>query len=126
LVDFGIAKLVQAQKSVVQTQEGLSLGSPTYMSPEQVKGKKDVDKRVDIYALGITFYKMLVGDAPFTGDAEDVMRQHMFETPTPPSELNNMVGVDLNVIVLKMLEKNPADRYQSLEEFITALDSRQA
>lgn len=121
LVDFGIAKLMKSQLSVVQTREGLSLGSPTYMSPEQVKGKKDVDKRADIYALGITFYKMLVGDAPFTGDAEDVMRQHMFETPQPPSELNNMVGNELNAIVLKMLAKNPDDRYQSLEEFIAAL-----
>ena len=124
LVDFGIAKLVKSQKSTVHTQEGLSLGSPTYMSPEQVKGKKDIDKRVDIYALGVTFYKMLVGEAPFTGDAEEVMRQHIFEMPVPPSELNNTVSNTLNMIVLKTLEKNPDDRYQSLEEFIAALDSQ--
>ncbi|HSC75635.1 MAG TPA: serine/threonine-protein kinase [Pseudomonadales bacterium] len=122
LVDFGIAKLVQSQKSVVQTREGLSLGSPTYMSPEQVKGKKDIDKRADIYALGVTLYKMLTGVAPFTGDAEEVMRQHMFETPVPPSELNNLVSAEFDAIVLKMLAKNPDDRYQSLEEFVVALD----
>ncbi len=126
LVDFGIAKLVQAQQSVVHTREGLSLGSPTYMSPEQVKGKKNIDKRADIYALGVTFYKMLVGEAPFTGDSEEVMRQHMFEMPVSPDELNNTVSNQLNAIVLKMLEKNPDDRYQSLEDFIAALDSQKA
>jgi len=126
LVDFGIAKLVQSQQSVVHTREGLSLGSPTYMSPEQVKGKKNIDKRADIYALGVTFYKTLVGEAPFTGDSEEVMRQHIFEMPVPPSELNNAISNSLNIIVLKMLEKNPDDRYQSLEEFIAALDSQQA
>ncbi len=124
LVDFGIAKLVQSQQSVVHTREGLSLGSPTYMSPEQVKGKKNIDKRADIYALGVTFYKTLVGEAPFTGDSEEVMRQHMFEMPVTPSELNNSISAALNAIVLKMLEKNPDDRYQSLEDFIAALDSQ--
>jgi serine/threonine protein kinase len=123
LVDFGIAKLVQSQQSVVHTREGLSLGSPTYMSPEQVKGKKDIDKRADIYALGVTFYKMLVGEAPFTGDAEEVMRQHMFETPVSPRVSNHAVSLELEAIVIKMLAKNPADRHQSLEEFISALDA---
>ncbi len=123
LVDFGIAKLVQSQQSVVHTREGLSLGSPTYMSPEQVKGKKDIDKRADIYALGVTFYKMLVGEAPFTGDAEEVMRQHMFETPVSPRVSNHAVSPELEAIVIKMLAKNPADRHQSLEEFISALDA---
>ena len=92
------------------------------MSPEQVRGKKDVDKRADIYALGITFYKMLTGNPPFTGDAEDVMRQHIFEMPQPPIELNPSVTVELNDLVLKMLAKNPADRFQSLEEVIASLD----
>jgi hypothetical protein len=126
LVDFGIAKLVQSQQSVVHTREGLSLGSPTYMSPEQVKGKKDIDKRADIYALGVTFYKILVGEAPFTGDSEEVMRQHMFETSPPPSESNKLISGELDAIVMKMLAKNPDDRYQSLEDFIIALDSLRA
>jgi hypothetical protein len=122
LVDFGIAKLVQSQKSVVHTRDGLSLGSPTYMSPEQIKGKKNVDKRADIYALGITFYKILVGEAPFTGDPEEVMRQHMFEMPPHPKTLNETVNDSLNDIVLKMLAKDPDERFQSLEEFIAVLD----
>lgn len=123
LVDFGIAKLVQSQKSVVNTREGLSMGSPTYMSPEMVKGKKDIDKRADIYALGITFYKILTGEVPYTGDPEEVMRQHLFEEPLSPRELNDAISDELNAIVLKMLAKNADDRYQSLEEFVTALDS---
>ncbi|HQQ64172.1 MAG TPA: serine/threonine-protein kinase, partial [Pseudomonadales bacterium] len=84
LVDFGIAKLAQSQHSVVQTRDGLSLGSPTYMSPEQAAGKKDIDKRADIYALGITFYKVLAGEVPFTGDVSEVMAQHITQAPRSP------------------------------------------
>ena len=62
----------------------------------------------------MTFYKMLVGEAPFTGDAEEVMRQHMFETPVSPRVSNHAVSLELEAIVIKMLAKNPADRHQSL------------
>jgi serine/threonine protein kinase len=123
LVDFGIAKLAQSQHSVVQTREGLSLGSPTYMSPEQAAGKKIIDKRADIYALGITFYKTLTGEAPFTGDVSEVMAQHITQAPKPPCDINAKISENLNAIVLKMLAKNPDDRYQSLEEFIVAIDA---
>lgn len=122
LVDFGIAKLVQSQQSVVLTREGLSLGSPTYMSPEQAAGSKHIDKRADIYALGITFYKMLVGEAPFTGEIAEVMAQHITQVPCEPKAINASVSDDINAIVLKMLEKSPDNRYQSLEAFIVALD----
>ncbi len=123
LVDFGIAKLVQSQQSVVQTRDGLSLGSPTYMSPEQAEGKKDVDARADIYALGITFYKVLTGAVPFTGDVGDVLRQQITAVPRPPREINPQISPELEVIVLKMLEKKPVDRFQTLEDFAVALDA---
>ncbi|MCC7517407.1 MAG: serine/threonine protein kinase [Pseudomonadales bacterium] len=123
LVDFGIAKLVQSTQSNVHTSDGLSLGSPTYMSPEQAAGSKQVDKRTDIYALGITFYKMLTGDAPFTGDVAAVMAQHITQAPQPPVAHNAAISELLNNIVLKMLAKKPEDRFQSLEEFIAALDA---
>ena len=96
------------------------------MSPEMVKGKKDIDKRTDIYALGITFYKILTGEVPYTGDPEEVMRQHLFEEPVAPKELNDAISDELNAIVLRMLAKSADDRYQSLEEFVTALDSLRA
>lgn len=127
LVDFGIAKLAQSQKSVVHTQEGMSLGSPTYMSPEQIRGKKAaIDKRADIYALGVTFYKLLLGEAPFTGDPEEVMRQHLFEEPQHPKTVDARISDALDEIVLKMMAKNPDERFQSLEEFIAVLDELNA
>lgn len=122
LVDFGIAKLVQSQQSVVQTREGLSLGSPTYMSPEQAAGKKDIDKRTDIYALGITFYKTLTGEVPFTGEVAAVLAQHITQPPRPPREINPAVSEELDAVVLKMLAKDPDERFQSLEAFVEALD----
>lgn len=125
LVDFGIAKLVQSQQSVVQTRDGLSLGSPTYMSPEQATGSKHIDKRTDIYALGITFYKLLTGAVPFTGEVAAVMAQHITQMPLPPQAINGEISDALNAVVMKMLQKDPADRFQSLEEFIAALDALQ-
>lgn len=123
LVDFGIAKRSQSSQSSVKTQIGMSLGSPTYMSPEQAQGKQDIDLRSDIYSLGITFYKMLAGDVPFTGDdPRAVMIQHL--TQTPPALVPQVQGVTstLNAIVMKMLEKEREARYQNLGEFIADLD----
>lgn len=123
LVDFGIAKLVQSSQSVVHTRDGLSLGSPTYMSPEQAQGKRDIDRRADIYALGITFFKLLTRVVPFTGDVGEVMAQHITQAPPSPRELNPAVSEELEAIVLKMLAKKPEGRYQRLEDFIAALDA---
>lgn len=123
LVDFGIAKLVQSSQSVVHTRDGLSLGSPTYMSPEQAQGRRDIDRRADIYALGITFFKLLTRVVPFTGDVGEVMAQHITQAPPSPRELNPAVSEELEAIVLKMLAKKPEGRYQRLEDFIAALDA---
>lgn len=126
LVDFGIAKLVQVQQSTIMTQEGMSLGSPTYMSPEQAIGSKDIDARADIYALGVTFYKLLTGQPPFTGDAQEVMLQHLNATPPALQALNPAVDAALEAVVLKMMAKQREARYQSMEDVIKALDGLKA
>ncbi|MBU1319768.1 MAG: protein kinase [candidate division Zixibacteria bacterium] len=111
ITDFGIAKILGDSKL---TKTGTGVGSIHYMSPEQVEGNP-VDKRTDIYSLGITLYQMLVGKVPFADDSEFVvMRAHLDQPPVPPSELRSDIPAELNRIVLKMLEKKPDDRYDSM------------
>lgn len=124
LVDFGIAKRQVPSQAAARTQEGLSLGSPAYMSPEQAQGKADVDLRSDIYSLGITFYKLLAGDVPFTGDDQRaVMIQHLTQQPAPLSPSIPDVTPALNAIVMKMLAKEREARYQTMGEVIADLDA---
>lgn len=124
MVDFGIAKGGHSEQAVARTQSGLSLGSPTYMSPEQACGESNIDRRADIYSLGITFFKMLTNDVPFKSDDPGaVMVKHVTQPPPSPRTLNPVITEELDAIVMKMLAKKPDERYQNLEEFITALDA---
>jgi len=103
--------------STVQTQAGVVLGSPKYMSPEQVLGKS-IDQRSDIFSLGVMLYEMLTGQSPFVGDTINaVMYQTMNSVPAPPSTLNAEVPSVLNFIVSKALAKTLEERYQSAKEF---------
>ena len=117
LTDFGNAKL---SESVVHTREGLMMGSPAFMSPEQVDGSL-IDLRTDIYSLGITLYQMLTGEVPFEGELSSLLAQHVHKPPRPPSELNPTVSAQLDTVLLTMLAKLPSDRYQSCKETIAAL-----
>jgi hypothetical protein len=124
LVDFGIAKGGQSEQVVARTQAGMSLGSPTYMSPEQAQGKSDIDRRSDIYSLGITFYKLLCGDVPFKADdVSAVMVQHITQAPPSLCGINSDVSPGLDAIVMKMLAKERDGRYQNLGEFIVEIDN---
>jgi len=114
ITDFGIARMAS---STVQTQAGVVLGSPKYMSPEQVLGKS-IDQRSDIFSLGVMLYEMLTGQSPFVGDTINaVMYQTMNSVPAPPSTLNAEVPSVLNFIVSKALAKTLEERYQSAKEF---------
>ena len=114
ITDFGIARMAS---STVQTQAGVVLGSPKYMSPEQVLGKS-IDQRSDIFSLGVMLYEMLTGQAPFVGDTINaVMYQTMNTVPSPPSTLNPDVPAMLNFIVTKALAKTLDERYQNAKEF---------
>jgi serine/threonine protein kinase/predicted Zn-dependent protease len=113
IMDFGIARSVKA-KGI--TGGGVIIGTPEYMSPEQVEGK-DVDPRSDIYSLGIILFEMVTGRVPFEGDTPfTVGVKHKSERPEDPHKLNPQIPVDLSRLILKCLEKDKAKRYQSAEE----------
>ena len=112
ITDFGIAHMPSASK----THVGMLLGSPKYMSPEQVVGKT-VDGRSDIFSLGVVLYEMLTGSAPFGGDnISTLMYRILNETPVSPSALNPRIPIAFDRIVARALAKSPEDRYQHARE----------
>ena len=118
ITDFGIARMASA---AVRTQTGMVLGSPKYMSPEQVVGKL-TDQRSDIFSLGVMLYEMLTGQAPFAGEnINAIMYQTLNSVPPPPSTLSPAVPEMLNFIVAKALAKKLEHRYQDAKEFATDL-----
>ena len=122
VADFGIALAVSQAGGARLTQTGLSLGTPSYMSPEQAMGEKTVDARSDVYALGALTYEMLQGDPPFTGGSMQViMSQLLTAKPRPLRESRPSVPVHVEAAVLTALEKLPADRQASAAEFARAL-----
>lgn len=120
IMDFGIARSLEA-KGITGT--GVMIGTPEYMSPEQVEGK-EVDQRSDIYSLGVILYEMLTGRVPFEGNTPfTVGMKHKGEIPQNPKELNTQISNDLNHLILRCLEKEREKRYQSAEEVRSGLSS---
>jgi len=118
ITDFGIARM---RTSAVQTQTGMMMGSPKYMSPEQVIGKR-ADHRADIFSLGVILYEMLTGAAPFTGESVNaVMYQIVNFVPPAPSAVNPVTPAALDAIVARMLAKSLDDRFQSAAEIARGL-----
>src|SRR6202050_5618163 len=118
--DFGLAKSF-AEGAVGMTQTGAFLGTPRYMSPEQVEGKA-TDGRSDLYAYGLILYEMVTGDVPFTGDSTlKVMYQRIQEKPKSPKLVNADLPNWLVRIIMRCLEKDPADRYQTAYEILADL-----
>ena len=118
IADFGIARMASTS---VHTQTGTVLGSPKYMSPEQVLGQS-VDQRSDIFSFGVMLYEMLTRKAPFSGETIDaVMHQTLDTVPPPPSTLNPEVPGMLNFIVAKAMAKKLDERYQSAKELANDL-----
>jgi serine/threonine-protein kinase len=114
VADFGIARAVSAVENLTQT--GTVMGTATYFSPEQARGGA-VDPRSDVYSLGIVLYEMLTGTPPFTGDNPvSVAYKHVSELPAPPRRLREDIPEALEAIVLKAINKNPANRYASATE----------
>jgi serine/threonine protein kinase/Flp pilus assembly protein TadD len=118
IMDFGIAR---GAGGGGLTGEGMIIGTPEYMSPEQVEGK-DVDRRSDIYSLGIIFYEMLTGRAPFGGETPfSVALKQKAEPPLDPRKLNPQIPAELSHLILKCLEKERTRRFQTAEEFLADL-----
>jgi len=120
VTDFGLAKALGAQS--VLTQANVVLGTPHYMSPEQGKGAK-VDGRSDIYSLGVVLYEMLCGDVPFKADTPtSVIYQQIYEEPPPLSEKAPHVPRIVEAIVMRMLQKDPAKRFQKASDVVAAIE----
>ena len=124
VMDFGIAKVATSSRNLTRT--GTQMGTAFYMSPEQVKGER-VDIRSDIYSLGITLYELLTANVPFSSNSEfEILSDHVNTPPPPPSKFYPYLAKGLENIILKSLEKNPDQRFQTAEEFGAALERPEA
>jgi serine/threonine-protein kinase len=118
IMDFGIARM---RSSDLKTQTGLMMGTPRYMSPEQVAGRP-VDHRSDIFSLGTVLYEMLTGTKLFAGsDATEIVYNVSHLRPVPPSRINRQVPAMLDLVVAKALEKDVGERYQDAHQFAADL-----
>ena len=130
VTDFGVAKALTAaatDRSAALTGTGLAIGTPAYMSPEQATGDPNVDHRADIYAFGCLAYELLAGAPPFAGRGiPQIVAAHITEDPDPVERRRPAVPFELASLVARCLAKDPADRPQSANDLIAALDAAQA
>ena len=116
LIDFGIAANAGARR-ITFAKLSNTMGTPDYISPEQVKGKRG-DARSDLYAMGVMLYEMLTGKVPFRGDNPfAIMNDRLLNNPIPPREIDPAITPQLQEIIYRALERNPANRYQTAAEF---------
>ena len=118
VLDFGIARLLGSAR---MTRAGNIIGTLEYMAPEQVRGH-ETDSRSDLYALGMMLYEVLTGKLPFDTDNEfELMKSQTEFTPTPPREINPNIPVEVEAAIMKAIQKNPDDRFQTGGDFRSAL-----
>jgi serine/threonine protein kinase len=120
VLDFGIAKLTE--DGAGHTKMGMLIGTPSYMAPEQAREASAVDHRADLYSLGCILYEMLTGRPPFVSEgAGEIVAMHLMDEPMPPRSLESHITPAMDAIVLRLLEKDPAKRFQSAGELMQAL-----
>jgi eukaryotic-like serine/threonine-protein kinase len=123
VADFGIALAASKAGGTRMTETGMSLGTPTYMSPEQAMGEREITARSDVYALGCITYEMLVGEPPFSGPtAQSIVAKVMTEKPASLIARRDRIPLAVEDAILTALEKLPADRFATATEFATALE----
>jgi serine/threonine-protein kinase len=121
LIDFGIAGNEGSRRLTFANLSNV-MGTPDYISPEQVKGKRG-DGRSDIYAMGIMLYEMLTGKVPFTGNnAFLIMNDRLLNSPMPPREVNPAISPALQEIIYRAMERDPKNRYATAREFVWDLE----
>lgn len=114
LTDFGLAK----GEELGLTQSGTAVGTPYFMSPEQIQGQRDVDSRADVYSMGVIAYRLLTGKLPFRAkSAYELYNKVLNSEPKAPTRLNKRLNGDFDVVVMKAIKKDRKDRYQSLADF---------
>jgi len=124
LIDFGIAAKTGARR-LTFAKLSQTLGTPDYISPEQVKGKRG-DARSDLYAVGVMLYEMLTGKVPFTGpNAFVIMNDRLLNNPVPPREIDPAISPQLQEIIYRALERDPSKRYASAREFAWDLEHQE-
>jgi tetratricopeptide (TPR) repeat protein len=124
VTDFGVAKALSASSGSTLTSLGLALGTPAYMAPEQAAGDPHLDHRADLYATGLLGYEMLTGRLPFSGATpQALLAAHVTEAPEPIERYRPAVPAPLAALVMRCLEKKPADRWQRADELNAALDA---
>ena len=125
--DLGLAKWMSDDGSGGMTQSGVVMGTPFYISPEQVRGSRDVDWRSDIYSLGATLHHMVTGRIPYEGTSPAVIMAMHLNSPVPePNRANPSLDADVCAIIRKMMAKNVEDRFQTMEDVDAALAEYQA
>jgi serine/threonine-protein kinase len=125
LADFGIARAVAVEATGSSTGQGVAVGTPVYMSPEQAAGE-EIDTRSDLYALGVVAYEMLAGQPPFQGPNRVVVSKHIAERPVAVERLRPETPRELAGAVMRALEKQPSERWQTGEEFRQAVVGERA
>lgn len=122
VMDFGLARLTNDKEEARLTREGTVMGSPAYMSPEQVEGKK-IGPQCDVYSLGVVFYELLTGQTPYQGTVVSVIGQILAANPKTPIELRPDISPECSAVCLKAMASDRVERFQSMAEFAKALDA---
>ncbi len=121
VLDFGISKIFTRENSGAMTTTSALLGSPLYMSPEQMKATRDVDGRSDVWAMGVVLYELLTARSPFSAPSMPQVCARVLDT-APDSLMNEGISIELQQVILKCLEKKPENRWQDISDLANALE----